>query len=131
MGGGGGGDNNSPGRNLDAGPADALLSYTWQYKLCTVVDALTAWAKGFQPYEWEQAYVWICALCLNQHRVQRAFVAPSELALEFRTRVEGIGRILPLLAPWSAPLYTRRIWCLFELYVVMCEWHGVDDTCDS
>lgn len=98
-----------------AGPADALLSYTWQYKLSTVVDALSSWAKNFRKEDWERTFVWICALCLNQHRVQSTYVEPGDLALEFRTRVQGIGRILPLLAPWSSPLYTRRIWCLFEL----------------
>mmetsp|Transcript_15171 Transcript_15171/g.39005 ORF Transcript_15171/g.39005 Transcript_15171/m.39005 type:complete len:496 (+) Transcript_15171:377-1864(+) len=110
----------------DAGPSDALLSYTWGYKVRTIIDALRSWAKSYRPEDWKRTYIWICALCLNQHRMQTKWVEPGDLALEFRTRVEGIGRILPLLAPWSAPLYVGRIWCLFELYTAIRNRHTVN-----
>lgn len=34
-------------------------------------------------------------------------------------QVQTIGRILPLLAPWDAPLYVTRSWCLFELFTAI------------
>lgn len=103
----------------DAGPADAMLSYTWAYQVRTVVSALNEWAKVFRSDAPASVCVWICALCLNQHRVQGTIVTPSELAQEFRTRVETIGMILPLLSPWNRPLYTTRLWCLFELFTAI------------
>jgi hypothetical protein len=48
----------------------------------------------------KRTYIWICSLCLNQHRVQDKAVSPEELAAEFGPRVLAIGRLLPMLEPW-------------------------------
>ena len=47
------------------GDAIALLSYSWAEKYHDVFDALHDWAvrEGHEP---KRAYVWVCALCLNQ-----------------------------------------------------------------
>ena len=34
-------------------------------------------------------------------------------------RITAIGRILPLLVPWDAPVYVTRAWCLFELFTAI------------
>jgi len=103
----------------DVGRATALLSYTWGYKVISVASALVRWVEngGRDPH---RTYVWICSLCLNQHRMIKA-VTPEELADEFGPRVRAIGRILPMLEPWSQPSYLTRAWCLFELYTAIGE----------
>eukprot|EP00040_Diaphanoeca_grandis_P029878 m.175813 g.175813 ORF g.175813 m.175813 type:complete len:1446 (+) comp31832_c1_seq1:205-4542(+) len=101
----------------NVGIAIALLSYSWGYKVKDVVDALAEWTRT-QGREPKQTYIWICSLCLNQHRIVKA-LTPDKLAQEFGDRVTGIGRILPMMEDWKNSGYTRRAWCLFELYTAL------------
>ena len=101
------------------GLADALLSYSWGYLVAEVSAALSAWAErgGRDP---KQTRIWICSLCLNQHRLGGGDSAtPEDLAKEFGERVVALGRILPMLEPWDDPGYVKRAWCLFELYTAI------------
>lgn len=84
------------------GPSAAMLSYFWTYSMVDVVDALTDWTRENERNP-ARTYIWMDALCLNQHRFG---VTPSadKLADEFASRVTSIGRILPLLAPWDKPV---------------------------
>eukprot|EP00035_Acanthoeca_spectabilis_P011007 m.194105 g.194105 ORF g.194105 m.194105 type:complete len:1680 (-) comp15199_c0_seq4:5570-10609(-) len=103
------------------GRAVALLSYTWKYKLSSVINALERWANKSKRSH-SSAYIWICAACLNQHRVTESkTMTPEQLASEFGPRVLAIGRILPMLEPWRNPEYLSRAWCLFELYTAIRE----------
>eukprot|EP00035_Acanthoeca_spectabilis_P016592 m.342107 g.342107 ORF g.342107 m.342107 type:complete len:134 (-) comp16545_c0_seq67:718-1119(-) len=81
--------------------ACALLSYTWHYKVVSVGQALERWAEQ-SGRDLKQTYVWVCSLCLNQHRMT-VVVSPEDLAAEFGPRVTQIGRILPMLEPWRNP----------------------------
>eukprot|EP00040_Diaphanoeca_grandis_P027124 m.153705 g.153705 ORF g.153705 m.153705 type:complete len:2258 (+) comp30843_c0_seq3:182-6955(+) len=101
----------------DIGIANALLSYSWGYKVQDVVDALSDWTfnAGRDPY---QTYIWICSLCLNQHRIADV-LSPDQLSAEFGDRVMSIGRVLPMLEQWDDPGYVKRAWCLFELYTAI------------
>ena len=95
---------------------------TWGYRVLSVGSALQRWTArvGRDP---KRTYVWICSLCLNQHRIGKAVVSPEDLAAEFGPRVQAIGRLLPMLEPWDHPVYLSRAWCLFELYTAIGE-HG-------
>ena len=100
----------------DVGRANGLLSYSWGYLVAEVASALAAWADraGRDP---KRTRIWICSLCLNQHRIGSGdAVSPEDLAKEFGERVVALGRILPMLEPWDDPGYVQRAWCLFELY---------------
>ena len=101
----------------DVGPATAFLSYTWYYTVADTIAALNEWIKtaGRDP---KRTYIWMDALCLNQHRISKQ-LSPELVAAEFGPRVEAIGRILPMLHPWDDPVYTNRAWCLFELYTAI------------
>ena len=68
---------------------------TWGYKIQSVSDALERWVKqtGRDP---KRTYIWICALCLNQHRMAVP-ATPKQLAAEFGPRVRAIGRIVSLI----------------------------------
>jgi len=109
----------------DVGRANALLSYTWSYRVVSVASALQRWCdrRGRNP---KRTYIWICSLCLNQHRIGQQVVSPEELANEFGPRVQAIGRVLPMLDPWRNPSYLTRAWCLFELYTAIGEKGKVD-----
>ena len=112
------------GRADDVGPATAFLSYTWYYTLADTIAALNEWVKtnGRDP---KRTYVWMDALCLNQHRISEQ-LSPELVAAEFGPRVEAIGRILPMLHPWDDPVYTHQAWCLFKLYTAIQNRKSVD-----
>jgi hypothetical protein len=82
----------------DVGRAVALLSYTWSYRIYSVGSALSHWAEQSER-DPKRCYIWICSLCLNQHRFSK-IKTPDELAEEFGPRVLAIGRVLPMLEPW-------------------------------
>jgi len=101
----------------NVGIANALLSYSWGYKVQDVVDALAAWTNGHDRSS-KRTYIWICSLCLNQHRII-AELTPDQLAKQFGERVTALGRVLPMLEDWRNPGYVKRAWCLFELYTAI------------
>lgn len=79
------------------GPSTALLSYTWAYMLASVAGALAQWVEKSNR-DPKRTYIWICSLCLNQHRMVKT-LSPEELSQEFGARVQAIGHILPMLEP--------------------------------
>eukprot|EP00931_Biecheleriopsis_adriatica_P076133 TRINITY_DN49882_c0_g1_i1.p1 TRINITY_DN49882_c0_g1~~TRINITY_DN49882_c0_g1_i1.p1 ORF type:complete len:530 (+),score=76.29 TRINITY_DN49882_c0_g1_i1:74-1663(+) len=103
----------------NASRATHMLSYTWQYAVGDIGEALAAWCRA-NRHELGQIFVWMCCTCINQHRVQearaRGETVPFEtFAGQFKRRIAGIGRVLALMQPWQAPLYLTRAWCIFEL----------------
>jgi hypothetical protein len=104
-----------------ASHATHMLSYTWGYRVGDIVDALSAHCEltGLDPKE---TYIWICCLCINQHRVKEASArgetVPFEVfEAEFRSRVQGVGHVLAMMEPWFQPKYLTRVWCVYELFV--------------
>lgn len=109
-------------QDAHAGSATCMLSYTWGYPVLTISGALGAYcqSRGLDP---TTVKVWICFACINQHRVKEAVnlgkaVPFKEFEEAFSSRVQGIGKVLSLFAPWSLPQYLTRVWCIYELYVV-------------
>ena len=79
----------------NVGMAKALLSYSWGYLVAEVAAALSTWCKRTER-DPKQTPIWICSLCLNQHRLGGGDAAtPEDLAKEFGERVVAFGRILP------------------------------------
>jgi len=106
-----------------AGRATLMLSYTWSYEVADIVDALVCYCQR-QGLDMRRTYVWICCLCINQHRVQAAkqqgAVVPfDKFAYEFSSRVSGIGHVLALMGTWRSPKYITRAWCTYEMYMTM------------
>jgi len=115
------------------GTATVMLSWCWRYSVRTVVDALTQWCErsGRDP---AKTFVWQCALCCNQFRVEekkaRGESEPFESFVEmFESRVCTTMHVVALLAPWDDPVYVSRIWCIFEVWKAMttegCEFEVV------
>lgn len=90
-------------------------SYTWGYEVRDIAQTLVKFCKDKKLDE-KRTYVWICALCNNQHRITDEVVPFEEFEAIFRKRVRGIGNILAMMTPWNDPGYLKRVWCIFEMY---------------
>ena len=97
-----------------AGRSTVMLSYGWGYRVIDIVRALEAYCdrNRLDPRE---VRVWICCLCINQHRVHERqakgeVVTSEEFRSVFEGRVTGIRRVLSLCTPWSQPENLGRIW---------------------
>ncbi|CAB9496746.1 Hydra magnipapillata [Seminavis robusta] len=97
------------------GPSHFMISYSWGYCIGDIVDTLVSYCDE-QNRDPKSTYIWICCLCVNQHRVQGEDVLPDELASIFGRRVTGIGHVLSMITPWKEPENLGRIWCVFELF---------------
>ena len=93
------------------------------YSIGDIVETLVDFCRS-HALDPKRTYIWICCLCVNQHRVveqgeqERSgmLVEPFDFFAEFGERVAGIGHILAMMAPWNDPIYLKRVWCIFELY---------------
>ncbi|CAB9497671.1 Kinesin light chain [Seminavis robusta] len=102
------------------GEATHFLSYSWSYTVGDIVDTLSDFcqANGLNP---KRTYIWICCLCVNQHRVAASKMSgmtassPVDFFTIFGQRVKRIGHLLAMMAPWDRPTYLTRVWCIFEL----------------
>lgn len=111
-----------------AGMSQYMLSYTWGYSAEDIVGALADHCRLLGK-DGKETYVWICCLCINQHRVKEAeragqAVPFDEFCAEFGNRVKGIGHVLALMTPWHSPTYVTRVWCIFELFTAANEGHS-------
>ncbi|CAB9515220.1 Hydra magnipapillata [Seminavis robusta] len=110
----------------NVGLATRMLSYTWNYAIGDIVDTLVEYCETTDQ-DPKRTYVWICCLCVNQHRVieqskqERSGIFKTrenkkevDFFAEFGCRVTGIGHMLAMMAPWNDPYYLTRIWCIYE-----------------
>jgi len=102
------------------GTAEIMLSYAWGYTIGDIVDTLKEYCKKISK-DPKDVYVWICCFCVNQHRVIELKKEGKDIPFEdfrkvFNDRVTRIGHIVTMMAPWDAPVYLTRIWCVFEIY---------------
>jgi tetratricopeptide (TPR) repeat protein len=52
------------------GKANVMLSYTWKYAIGDIVDTLWEFCETHK-HDPKRTYVWLCCLCINQHRVYK------------------------------------------------------------
>jgi len=107
----------------NVGRASHMLSYTWGSSVADIADSLGAWCQE-HSLDAKRTYIWICCLCVNQHRVKEAELLGNRIryetfAKEFGDRVQGIGNVLALMEPWNKPQYATRVWCIYELFVAV------------
>jgi len=84
----------------------STIADCWDYKVQSVADVLRRWA-AHTDRDPKRTYIWVCSLCLNQHRIINK-LSPDELAAEFGPRVQQIGRILPMLEPCVPSMMLER-----------------------
>ncbi|CAE8639821.1 unnamed protein product [Polarella glacialis] len=116
--------------NDNVGQATHMLSYTWRYSVAEIAESLTEWSAraGHDP---RRFYVWMCCVCVNQHRVkekqQKGESVPfDEFKQVFEGRVKGIGKVIALMMPWHAPAFLTRSWCMLEMHTAI----GLGDSCE-
>ncbi|CAB9526369.1 Kinesin light chain [Seminavis robusta] len=107
------------------GEATHMLSYSWNYSIGDIVDTLTDYCQQNQ-LDPKRTYIWICCLCVNQHRVVESTATGNsglvgsssqvDFFAIFGERVKRIGHVLAMMAPWKAPIYITRVWCIFEIF---------------
>lgn len=140
------------------GRATHMLSYSWRYSIGDIVDTLVEYCRNHDKDPC-RTYVWICCLCINQHRVaeqkhrersgmmllsckhnsgddERHTTSSNSSAVdflaEFGDRVARIGHVLAMMSPWSNPGYLERVWCIFELWTTTrqtLDSDGPDNSC--
>eukprot|EP00928_Gymnodinium_smaydae_P043501 TRINITY_DN29130_c0_g1_i1.p1 TRINITY_DN29130_c0_g1~~TRINITY_DN29130_c0_g1_i1.p1 ORF type:complete len:852 (+),score=217.22 TRINITY_DN29130_c0_g1_i1:233-2788(+) len=103
-----------------SGVANFMLSYTWGYEVGDIIDTLVDFCTS-KELAVQETYVWICCLCINQHRVkeaqERGDVVPfATFEYAFAERVRSIGHVIAMMAPWNNPRYITRVWCDFEMF---------------
>jgi len=103
------------------GKATVMLSYPWGYTIGDIINTLANYCINYN-LDQKRTYVWICFLCVNQHRVvelkKRQKIVEFIIFRDiFERRVKGIGHLLPMISPWDNPGYLHRVWCLFELII--------------
>jgi len=96
-----------------------------RYTIGDVVDTLTDYCSS-ERKDPKRTYVWLCSLCINQHRVieqkqkERSGILSSQVVdffTEFGDQVTDIGHVLAMMTPWNGPSYLSRVWCIYELYI--------------
>lgn len=102
------------------GEANMMLSYSWSYFVMDIVSSLVMYCER-NKLDLKSTWVWICCLCVNQHRVQEQLEHNTVVGVDafmrvFEGRVRSTKRIVGLLAPWRDPQYVKRVWCLFEAW---------------
>lgn len=107
-------------RGVDhVGPATHMLSYSWSYAIVDIVDTLWDFCSQ-NELDPKRTYIWMDCLCINQHRVVAQKEAGGTGLLDFKkefpSQLRNIGNMLAMMAPWKAPMYLTRIWCIFELW---------------
>ncbi len=110
----------------NAGIATYMISYSWGYTVRDICDTLHSFCKQ-EKADPKRTFIWICCLCVNQHRVREArdsgTVVPFEtFEKEFRNRVLSVQKgVIAMMAPWSEPLYLTRVWCVFEMFTAVSQ----------
>lgn len=104
-----------------AGRATHFMSYCWGNRVNDIVNALQSHCDRLQ-LEHKDVRVWLCCLCVNQHRVKSASATGGTVTFEefqhaFGSCVQSIRKVIALLSPWQKPLYITRMWCVFELFI--------------
>lgn len=112
------GGTKSPPRRLVAPVADVFVSYCWAYRWGELCDALLASSDSENGLVNKASYVWIDVFCVNQHH-KEAVVDNQTLIDTFGGALQKIGRAVIVLKDWERPIYTSRIWCVFEAWIIV------------
>lgn len=107
------------------GPATDYLSWSYRYTVRTFVAALGAWYEKYKRAKCPEpckVFIWICLCCNNQWRLlgDEPPANPDYLKDAFETRLLRMSNIkgvmIVLLDTWDQSVYTKRIWCIFEVF---------------
>lgn len=109
--------------NVNTARSNLMLSWCWRYSARAVVGSLVRWCRSMDK-DPEKTFVWQCALCNNQIRLQEKASHGEVMPFEefrdlFSTRLLTSGHLLAIVTPWNKPLCLERVWCIFEMWSAM------------
>eukprot|EP00978_Attheya_sp_CCMP212_P016852 scaffold44486_cov46-Attheya_sp.AAC.6 len=116
----------------NVGPPTFILSYAWGNTLGDIIEGLEAFCEE-SDRDPKRCYVWMCCLCINQHRVadqseekMSGALSGQDFFPDFKNAMKSIGHVLTLLTPPARnnnPPYlsTTRAWCIFEAFTALQE----------
>jgi hypothetical protein len=85
-----------------------------------VTDAFKNYLSSHKDVKSHECFVWWCFFNNNQHRMLDKDAAPistEDLAKTFGTQLKSIGTMVSMLDSLRNPLYTCRIWCVYESFI--------------
>lgn len=104
--------------NPEGETVDFFVSHFWGHEFCRTLVALgrcaTECAAAMGKVDPQDVVFWICALSLNQHRVQEELGSSPEDAPFNVALMKAAGGVVMVLDENGEPL--RRIWCIFEIH---------------
>jgi len=105
------------------GPADMMLTYGWGNTVGEIVETLTDYCST-NELDPLHTYVWICCLCINQHRVHDKRTNGISTSVDdfqdiYKKSAANIGHVVALMAPWRKPICLTRAWCIFEMHAAI------------
>ena len=102
----------TPALAVHFGPADAMLSHSWENSLVSLDRAVQQHVekKGLDPRTFR---VWLDGFCIDK----AAECTQDFLETTFREVIMGAGEMLSVLEPFEQPLPLFRSWCTYEMYV--------------
>jgi len=105
-------------RHPGTGPATLMLSWTWGTTVAVVVGAIVRFCE-INGRDETKTFVWQCALCNNQSRVEDAKKAGTpmqfrEFEEKFKKPIVQTREILAVFDCWHSPGLLKRSWCLYE-----------------
>eukprot|EP00550_Attheya_septentrionalis_P005263 CAMPEP_0198290040 /NCGR_PEP_ID=MMETSP1449-20131203/8027_1 /TAXON_ID=420275 /ORGANISM="Attheya septentrionalis, Strain CCMP2084" /LENGTH=738 /DNA_ID=CAMNT_0043988467 /DNA_START=200 /DNA_END=2416 /DNA_ORIENTATION=+ len=113
----------------NVGPPTFILSYAWGNTLGDIIEGLEAFCQE-SDRDPKRCYVWMCCLCINQHRVadqseekMSGALSNKDFFPDFKNAMKSIGHVLTLLTPSQNPPYPTltRAWCIFEAFTAIQE----------
>jgi hypothetical protein len=96
------------------GMATHFVSWCWTYTVFALLSALKAWADD-KHVDASKVFVWMCFFCNNQRKLLIDGDV-GDLTETFGERLQKIGQMLILLDTFENPVYTTRVWCIYEAY---------------
>ena len=92
------------------------MSWTWQYSVGQVRNALQMWKA---PMAAENVFFYMCFFVNNQFRliVDGTPAGSDNLEEVFEENLRRCGQMVAILDGWHQPRYLRRVWTIYEQYV--------------
>jgi len=100
--------------------ATHIMSWDWGYKLSVMREALGRFLNANnESLREEDMFLFVCFFCNNQWRilVQKSSAGADNLESVFESRLKQIGKVVAVMDRWENPIYTQRIWTIYEQYV--------------
>lgn len=100
------------------------LSWSWKYTLGEIRSAMRLLMQNQSSGQHTAVFFFMCFFVHNQYRilVERQYdecIGSNDFQKVFKQRLRRMGRMVILLDDWKCPVYLRRIWSVYEVYVAL------------